>query len=110
MSHWAEYVKERFGWDAIVTDDATVIYSIQPPFALIHDMYVAPQMRKIGIASDLADQVAAIGKEKGCTHLWSQVASETLNSNEALMANLGYGFRMTKTDATGIIMMKEIGE
>lgn len=110
MSHWAEYVKERFGWDAIESVDGTIIYSIQPPYACIHDLYVPKEKRMHKVASVLADQVARLGKDKGCTHLWSQVATGSRNASEALAINLAYGLKVTASDTQGIILMKEIGD
>lgn len=109
MSHWAEYVKERFNWSAIETDRGTIIYSIRPPYALIHDLFVTQDSRIKKHGTALCDEVARIGKEQGCTHLWSQVAVGSRNATEALKANLAYGFCVTATDDKGIILMKEIG-
>jgi GNAT superfamily N-acetyltransferase len=108
-SLWARYHEETEGHQVIETDKAFVRYHISPPLCLIHDIYVAPEVRSHGHGKAIMSRVTQEAREKGCTHLWSQVGLGMLCANESLKANLGYGFVVQRAENGFIIMTKDLG-
>lgn len=108
MSLWADYHKERLGWETIELEGGFIAYSIALPFCCINEIYVKPDLRNKDIASRLGDQVVLKAKEAGCTHLWSQVSVLANGSTDALKATLAYGFKVSKAQEDRVILVKEI--
>lgn len=108
-SLWANYNKERLGWDCIEVEGAGVLYTIRPPCASIEDIYVEPEHRKSNLALSLANRVSAIAKEKGCTELLTQVWVGAVGSERAVRVNIAYGFKMIGADGGRILFRKDLG-
>lgn len=109
MSLWADYHKETEGHEVIENEYGFVRYSISAPNCFIHDLYVSPAHRRHNHGSFLAKKVTKLALEAGCTRLWSQVGLGSFTANEALKANLAYGFIVREAQNGFIIMSKEIG-
>lgn len=108
MSLWSDYHKETEGHEVIETEYGFVRYSITAPLCWIHDLYVCPEHRRHNHGSFLAKKVTALAIEAGCTHLWSQVGLGSRTANDALKANLSFGFLVQGAQNGFIIMSKDI--
>ena len=110
MSLYGQYVKERENINVIETEGGFVSYFISKNFIFIKDLYVIPELRMTGIASGLADEVAEIGLDAGCTKMSCTVAIDTNNATESLKASLSYGFKLDSLDSANnlIYLSKEI--
>jgi ribosomal protein S18 acetylase RimI-like enzyme len=109
MSLWADYHKETEGHSVHETERGFIRYSCEPPNCYIHDLYVRPECRRSGHGTELADVVAERARESGCTYLWSRVGLGSATAQEALKANLAYGFMVREAQNGFMIMSKDIG-
>ena len=109
-SLWAQYHKETEDHEVIEGKCGFIRYSFSGKLCLIHDLFVAKEFRRDRIAWDLADTVTHLAINRGCTHLWSRVGVATGGANEALLANLAYGFKVQAAEGGFIIMLKDISE
>jgi predicted GNAT family acetyltransferase len=71
-----DYFKELKNLDVYKTEYGFVLYRIQNDDQLyIRDIYVKPEHRKGGVAARMADEVAIMAKEQGCTLMIGDVFS-----------------------------------
>lgn len=106
---WFDYVKERLNWETIEIEGCGFIcYEIRPPVVVMHDIYIAPEHRKTGIALELANQVTEIAKVQGCAHAQTQVWPGTAGAERAMSVDLAYGFKMISAQGGSIVMQKDI--
>lgn len=68
------------------------------PAAWLIDIFVAPDYRKNGVASTLADRVAAAAKAQGATKLLGSVDARNHTRTAAMKAILAGGFEFTHVD------------
>lgn len=112
MSMYADYIKERLGDDAIETEEGFCTYRYLDhggeSAVYIIDIYVRPFLRKGSVASDLADRVAAIAKEKGCKVMIGTVVPSAKGSTDSLRVLLGYGMQLDSASQNLIIFKKGI--
>lgn len=107
---WLDYTKERFGYESIEEDWGFLLYSVNPPLLSVQELYVKPEERGKKHAFDLLERARKIGRERGCTHLWTQVWMNDRGRSRTMTAGLAYGFQMIEASNNRIIMVKEIGE
>lgn len=110
MSLYADYLKERT-YDEIVEFDygfATYRYIDEGKSVYIVDIYVTPEAREKGYAAKMADQIAAIAKERGCTSMVGTVAPSAKGSSISLEVLMSYGMRLQSAANDCIIMRKDI--
>lgn len=109
MSPFAEYNKERFGFETIEREGGFIVYDIKPPNASIEDFYVPGNKRGTRLAKSLADEVFVNARERGCTIMWAKVTPGVNGAEHAMRTNLHYGFKLVCTNGTDVILNKEIG-
>lgn len=108
MSLYGQYVRER-GIDNIVElpmGFATYRYPPGTNAVYIVDIYVAPDCRKSGIASDIAAVIAREAKVKGCTEMWGTVAPQARGSTDSLRVLLAFGMELSEI-RDGLIVFKK---
>jgi ribosomal protein S18 acetylase RimI-like enzyme len=108
MDLLAAYFRDREGFESIITSKGFASYKIIDYGCYIRDIWVARDFRNQGVASELADQIAAIAKDKGCTHLIGSVSIETKNATDSTKVLLAYGFEIANLVPSGIIFRKDI--
>ncbi len=111
VSLYAEYLKERTDDGIVETDEgfATYRYLDNGHTVYIIDIYVVPEARKKGVASQLADKIMGIAKEeKGCTCMLGTVQTSAKGSTISLKALLGYGMELHAVNGDAIILKKDI--
>lgn len=109
MSNYGNYIKERLGRD-IVEDDkgfATYEFYEESQACYIVDIYVHPDFRKEKVASNYADKIAEIAKERGCKFLYGTVAPGTNHSTESVKVLLGYGFELSHLTNDNLIWFRK---
>lgn len=109
MSLYGDYVKERLG-DEIVEDSigfASYRFLDEKTCYLI-DLYVSPESRMRGVASDKADIIVEIAKSKGCTKLVMSIVPSAKGSTQSLKAALAYGMILDSCSNDFILLKKEI--
>jgi predicted GNAT family acetyltransferase len=109
MSLHAQYLTERTDDLIIECEHGFVTYRyLNEAQVYIIDIYVTPEKRKSGLASELADQVAAEAKGKGRKELLGTVVPSTKNSTISLKVLLGYGMTLQSASNDLIVFKKEI--
>lgn len=108
-SLYAQYVAERTGDHVLETEHGFALYRyISENRVYIVDIYVEPLFRKSGLASEMADQIAAEAKAKGCTEMIGSVVPSTKGSTTSLKVLLGYGFELLSSTNDIIFFKKEL--
>lgn len=109
MSLYADYLRERTNDEIIETDQGFATYRfIDPNTVYIVDVYIKPEFRKHGAASNISDTIVEVAKKRGCTKLIGTVVPSTKGSTISLKALLGYGMELESAGADFIIMRKAI--
>lgn len=108
MHQLAAYFKEREGFDSIVTDEGFATYKISGEECYIRDIWVHKDYRKKGIASEMADDIAAIAKKAGCTYLTGSVSTTANHSTESCLVLFAYGFKIHSVVQYGIYFRKDL--
>jgi ribosomal protein S18 acetylase RimI-like enzyme len=92
MNLWAKYIKEREGYDSLETEHGFATYIISGEDCYIRDIYVDPDFRQTGIASDMADEITKIAKASGCKRLLGSVCPNANGVTTSMKVLLSYGF------------------
>lgn len=108
MQLLANYLKEREGYDSLITEEGFACYRIFGDECYIKDIYVHPDFRKKGVAADIADSIARIAKQHGCKTLVGSVSTECGNPTVSTKVLLAYGFEITSAIQGGIFFKKGI--
>lgn len=110
MSLYANYLFEKTNDHIIETDIsyATYRYIDEGKTVYIVDIYVLPEFREEDHASDLANGIVTLAKEKGCNKLLGSVIPSAKNSTVSLKVLLGYGMTLESATNDFIVFKKEI--
>lgn len=107
-SHYAQYIAEREGYEIIEDEKGFATYKIFGEECYIRDIFVEKKFRTEHVASEYADKIAAIAKEKGCKVLTGTVAPKANNSTAGVAVLLAYGFKLHDSNHQGLVFVKEI--
>lgn len=105
---FAEYQKERDGYDTIQNEFGFIVYKFIDDYCFIKDLYVKKDMRFLGKGSELADLVVRECKKKDVKKIYSNCVPSTPISTDSLKAILGYGFRLFSSSNDCITLIKEL--
>lgn len=117
MSLYSEYVKEDRDENVIENENGFIAYRIFDKNSdgikesMITEFYVKKEYRGTPIAFNLAQTVAQISKEKGCTHLSCLVQVEAGKVERATYKTklyIHYGFEITNAINGQIVMAKKL--
>ncbi len=110
MSLYGDYLVERTN-DQILENEygfATYRFLENCKTVYIVDIYVIPEARVKGIATDMADQIEKIAKERGCIDMIGTVLPSAKGSTASLAVLLAYGMKLHSSAQDAIILRKEI--
>jgi len=98
-SLYAEYIKEREGKDIIENDKgyATYIFT-DSNTCYIADIYVRQQYRKENVASQMANEIVELAKEKGCNRLLGSVCPQANGADISEKVLIAYGMEKYKSE------------
>ena len=113
MDLYKEYLNELHdGKSVIHNETGFIVYWIRGEGkdreVYIEDIYTRPEFRLTKSAAKLADQVAVIAKENGCTYMTGSVVPSANNSTISLKMMIGYGFELAGSQDNFIWFSKEI--
>jgi ribosomal protein S18 acetylase RimI-like enzyme len=106
-SLYAEYLRERTDDEIIEVADGFATYRFLPDGACyIVDIYCRPESRKHGIASSLADSIAAHAVAKGCKELIGSVSLRANGVTDSIKTLFAYGMEVKTAGPDYIIFTK----
>ena len=105
---WAQYFKEREGFETIENDKACLNYRISGEECYIKDIFVIKEFRRSNVATELADKCAKIAKDSGCKFLSGTIVPSTNGATNSMKGLLAYGFEIKSALNDLIILVKEI--
>lgn len=108
MNPWTQYLNERYGHECIEEEWGFVTYKLVLPFIALEDLYIVPELRKLGAGTKALKRIEDIGRAHQATHVWAQVQLMDRGSNESLQAILAVGFKMIEAQNNRIVLTKEI--
>jgi|SRR5665213_848726 len=108
MHRLAAYLKEREDFDVISRDEGFADYRINGDECYIRSIFVFPDYRKKGIASEMADDIARIALSKGCKRLIGSVDTTTKNAHNSALVLLAYGFKLHSAVHGGVFFRKDL--
>lgn len=109
MSLYADYLKERTEDQILENDQGFITYRFMDSLTCyIVDIYVRPEHRKQRVASDIADLVMEIAKNRGCTKLLGSVVPSAKGSTTSLKVLLGYGMTLKSSGVDFILFERAI--
>lgn len=109
MSHFSAYLKEYANKHVLETEKGFATYSfVEPNTVYLENIYISPLHRDLHNATDLANQVSDIAKEKGCTKMIGSVTPSATNSTASLKVLLSYGMNLLSSQNDMIFFTKDI--
>ncbi len=110
MSHYADYLRERTT-DAIIEDDtgfATYRFTEDGRGVYLVDIYVVPEYRKKGVATEMANRIAKEAKNAGCTCIIGSVVPSNKGSTASLDVLRAYGMELVSSGVDILYFRKDI--
>ena len=108
MSHYADYIKEREGFEIVEGDQGFMSFIIKGDECYIRDAYVAPEARMIGAGRMFMEEIEKIAKERGCSKISGSVRPSANHSTESMKALLAGGFQLHSASADAIWFVKGV--
>jgi GNAT superfamily N-acetyltransferase len=110
VSLYKEYLKEREDKDIVESEKGFATFkTFENGECYLQDIYVVPSERKNGVATEMANKVVEIAKERQCTLLVGSVCTEDQNATRNMKVFLAYGMEIYKNVGTMIFLKKKIG-
>lgn len=107
-SLYGQYIEEREGKGIVENEHGFATYVIAGEECYLEDIFIKRGSRLAGAASELADNVAKIGRERGCKYLTGSCVPSTKGATESMKAMFSYGFRIYSCVQDKIILIKEL--
>lgn len=107
MSLFGQYVRE-LGKEIVEDDRGFATFYEFGDGIYIEDIYVIPEFRNENVASQMADLIVCVAKERGLTKLYGTVKPTNKGSTVSLKVLLGYGFKLESSINDAIGFVKEI--
>lgn len=107
-----QYLSEREGNKSIFLNPQGLgfaIYQIQDSICYIEDIFVLPEHRKFGIATEMAKSIEELALEQGCKELRGSVVPDARGAHASLLTLLAYGFTLIASSNNFILFSKQIG-
>lgn len=108
MSLYGQYLKELLGKHIVEHEHGFIVYSFTNDSCYIENIYVEPEFRNSNVASNMADEVVLMSKQKGLTKLMGSVTPNANNSTISLKVLLAYGFTLNSSTNNFILFEKAI--
>jgi predicted GNAT family acetyltransferase len=109
MSLYADYLKERTNDQIIESEKGFATYRfLNDKSVYIVDLYVKPEFRKQGVASDFSAIIMERAKERGCTKMIGSVVPSAHGSTESVKVLFAHGMRIESCTNDFVLFSKEI--
>lgn len=104
---WAQYFKEREGFETIENDKGCLTYRISGDECYIKDIFVLKEHRRSNVATELADECSKIARDSNCKFLSGTIVPSTRGATDSMMGLVAYGFEIRSAQVDLIILVKE---
>lgn len=104
---YSKYIKSRFGYEILETEESFVIYKINNDECFIVDAFV--EKKQQGKGKELLKNLIQIALEKKCNHITASIYLDDPNSSKTLLSALHSGFKVLRSDANSLLILKTIG-
>lgn len=108
MSLYADYIKEREGFETLETELGFATYKFGKEECYVRDVYIQPQYRQANIASKLVDTISDIAKKHGYKYISTSVVPSMKGSTDSTKAILKYGFQLLRSEDNMLWFLKEL--
>lgn len=109
MSLYADYIREREGFEVVETEDGFATFKLyENGECYLRDIYVAPEARETGLATEMADRVCEIARASLCHTLIGSVAIDDKFATRNTKVLLAYGMEIYKTSGTVVFFKKRL--
>lgn len=111
---YSKYLKESQNKEMLETPYGFLTYGfncvpgVSFPHCYIEDLYVVPSVRKTHVATEMADKVADIARERGCKLLFGSVNAKSSDPNRSLLVLQAYGMRLCSIATDTLYMIKDL--
>lgn len=110
-SLYGQYLAEREDKEIIESNEGFATYKIfSNGECYLQDLYVIPEKRKSGLATEMANKVVEIAKERGCKTLIGSVCSDDKSATRNMKVFLTYGMQIHNIIGNMIFLQKNIQE
>lgn len=107
-SLYAQYMKERVDCYIEENEKGFASYKFFDDACYIEDIFVLPEFRKTNVASEIADNITKVAKEKGCNWLLGSVVPSSNGSTTSMKVLLAYGFQLLSAKENFIWFRKRL--
>jgi GNAT superfamily N-acetyltransferase len=107
-SLYAEYFEERVGGKVFENEAGFVAFKVTGEEVFLHEVYVRPEHRKLGLGSLILDRIAEVAKADGAKVMTCSISPAARGSSAAMASALAYGFKLHSTGAHEVFLAKEI--
>lgn len=109
MSLYGSYLKEKTNVHIVEDEKGFATYRYTEDGAVyIIDIYVTPDYRHSGVASEMADKIGTIAKRNGISRMYGSINLETKQCTDSLKVLLAYGFQLHSSSANFLLLSKEL--
>jgi ribosomal protein S18 acetylase RimI-like enzyme len=108
-SLYAQYIAEREDKEIIESEKGFATFKIfNNGECYLQDLYVIPEQRKSGLATEMTDSIVAIAKERGCKTLLGSVCTDDKYATRNMKVFLAYGMQIYKIVGNMIFLNKNL--
>ncbi len=109
MSLYGDYIAEREDMGIVECEQGFATYKIyENGECYLKDIYVSPAHRQSNIATEMANKIADIARERGCNVLVGSVCTDDKSATRNTKVLLAYGMDIYKTMGNMIFFRKRI--
>lgn len=110
MQLYSAYIKEKYNRETLCySEKAFITYEINKDECYIVDIYVDPEFRRSGVATEIAKEVEEIAKKAGCKYLTGTVNLRAKDPDASVKALYFYGFKLTEANQAYLMFTKMLG-
>lgn len=109
MSLYKDYISEREDKQIVESDKGFATYKIfDNGECYLQDLYVAPEYRKTGLATEMTNMIVSIAKANDCHTLVGSVCTDDKYATRNMQVFLSYGMHISKNIGNMIFLNKDI--
>lgn len=101
---YAKYIQEREGKSVLETEHGFAIYHFLGDYLYLVDIYVEPDYRRTGLATEILNQIKDIAKKNNYKKILGSVDLQAKGCTGSLKAILASGFMLKQCEGQAIYL------